>query len=93
MAAFDDGIYTLINERLVLHIPGIDPPTLSLECSQPSRQSVTRVLEAAPTLPEPLRDKDFRDIGPRPPMTSRKVASQALAESLRAGLTGLRTLC
>jgi hypothetical protein len=33
MAAFDDGIYTVINGRLVLHIHGIDPPTLSPECS------------------------------------------------------------
>ncbi|RLE14656.1 MAG: hypothetical protein DRJ28_05380 [Actinobacteria bacterium] len=41
--AVDDRISTEANERFLVHIQGIDPPTLSPKCQQPSHQSVTRV--------------------------------------------------
>jgi hypothetical protein len=52
-AAIDDRISTEAKERFVFHVREIDATTLSPVCSQPSPQSVTRVLR--PSNPHRLR--------------------------------------
>ena len=85
-AAIDGRISAEANEGFLLHVRELDVPTLSTECSQPFQQSVSRVLKATPTLPEPVHNKDFRNIASRPPTSCRMVASQALAECFGGGL-------
>lgn len=85
-AAIDGKISTEANEGFLLHVREVDVPTPSPECSQPFQQSVRRVFRATPTPPEPINNKDFRDIASRPPTPCRMVASQALAECFGGGL-------
>ena len=77
-------VSTEANERFVLHIRGIDTPTLSPECYQGVSGNADTVGS--------LTQQGLSYIRPRPLATCRNDASRAPAERIEGGLKGLLTL-